>query len=143
LRALFDVNLLIAMLDADHVRNAFVQDWWEAESDKAWATCPLTQNGFVRIISQPRYRNPVTAAFALDLLAKQLLETDQVFWPDDIAILDTELFDWDHILGPGQLTDVYLLALAVSHGGRLVTLDQTIPLAAVRGATETNLVVLS
>jgi predicted nucleic acid-binding protein len=67
-------------------------------------------------------------------LAQQAAETDHVFWPDDISILDTQLFDRERILGPRQLTDIYLLALAVRNGGRLATLDQTIPLDAVRGA---------
>jgi toxin-antitoxin system PIN domain toxin len=141
-RALFDVNFLIAMLDTDHVRNARAQDWWDAEKESGWATCPLTQNGFVRVVSQPGYKNPIAMTFALDLLAQQMAETDHAFWPDDISILDTYLFDRDRILGPGQLTDIYLLGLTVKNDGRLVTLDQTIPLAAVRGAQARHVVVI-
>jgi toxin-antitoxin system PIN domain toxin len=132
-RALFDVNVLIAILDAQHINHARAHDWWAANDADGWASCPLTQNGFVRIMSQPGYKNPISATFALDLLAEQMIKSDHAFWPDDISLLDTARFDRGRILGPGQLTDIYLLGLAVKNGGRLATLDRTIPLAAVRG----------
>jgi uncharacterized protein len=93
-------------------------------------------------MSQPNYPNPVSATFALGLLAKQMSGTDHAFWPDDISILETERFDRSKVLGPSQLTDIYLLALAVRNEGRLVTFDGTIPLGPVRGAEPRHLAVI-
>jgi hypothetical protein len=67
---------------------------------------------------------------------------DHAFWFDDISLTDMQLFDRDHILGPKQLTDIYLLALAVRNGGRLATFDPAIPLAAVRGAEPRHVAVI-
>jgi predicted nucleic acid-binding protein len=67
---------------------------------------------------------------------------DHEFWPDDISIADDRVFDRSCILGPNQITDAYLLGLAVKNGGRLVTFDRGIPLKAVRPAQRQNLIVL-
>ena len=134
MRSLLDVNLLIALLQPDHVHHGLAHGWWSANRSGGWASCPLTQNGFVRILSQPRYPKPMSTAAALALLAEQTVETDHAFWPDDISLLDSQRFDFGRILGPKQLTDIYLLALAIEHGGRLATFDRTIPVGAVRGA---------
>jgi toxin-antitoxin system PIN domain toxin len=142
MRVLFDVNLLIAMLDEDHVHHEVAHEWWAANRTTGWATCPLTENGMVRIMSQPSYKNPLTTAFAVDLLAAQVAQSDHVFWSDDVSLRDAKVFDPHCILGPNQITDVYLLALAVKHGGRLATLDRTIPLAAVRGAEARHVAVV-
>jgi len=138
-RALLDVNLLIALLQPDHVHHESAHRWWSANRSEGWASCPLTQNGFVRIVSQPRYPKPMSTASALDVLAEQIIDTDHAFWPDDISLLDPGKFDFDHILGPKQLTDIYLLALAIENGGRLATFDRTIPIRAVRGAEPRHL----
>lgn len=142
MRALFDVNLLIALLDEQHVRHTDAALWWSANRADGWASCPLSQNGFVRVICQPRYAYPLTAVVARDVLARQISQTDHAFWPDDVSLLDPALFDHARIAGPKQLTDVYLLALAVKHGGRLATLDRTIPLTAVRGAEARHVTVI-
>ena len=76
------------------------------------------------------------------MLLDQIKGTDHEFWPDDTSITDQALLDHGRILGPGQITDVYLLALAVKHGGRLVTFDRGLPLKAVRGAERRHMVVL-
>jgi len=141
-RALFDLNLLIAMLDEEHVHHARAQQWWAGNREHGWASCPLTENGFVRVLSQPRYSRPILAAEALELLAAQVADTDHAFWADDISLIDRLRFDPAHILGPKQLTDIYLLALAMKNGGRLATLDRAIPLAAVRDAKPRHIVVL-
>ncbi len=93
-------------------------------------------------MSQPAYQQPITVAFALDFLARQIANSDHEFWPDHISLLDTDFFDRDGILGPRQITDVYLLALAAKHGGRLVTMDTAIPHAAARHAGPEHLVVI-
>jgi len=80
-------------------------------------------------------------ADALDLLRDMIAVTDHVFWSDDISLLDEQLIDRSRVLGPKQLIDIYLLALAVKHGGRLVTFDRAIPIAAVRGAKANHVVV--
>jgi hypothetical protein len=142
MRALFDVNVLIAIVDEDHVHHGAAHEWWAASRSAGWATCPLTENGMVRIMSQSSYKNPITTSFAIDLLAEQVAQTDHIFWPDDISLRDTALFDPSCILGSNQITDVYLLALAVKNGGRLVTFDRTISIAAVRGAQARHIVVI-
>jgi uncharacterized protein len=141
-RALLDVNLLIALFQPRHVHHQRAQEWWARNRIDGWATCPLTQNGFVRIVSQRLYEKQMPIAAVLEILAGQLAATDHVFWPDDISIVDPALFHGARILGPKQLTDIYLLALAVQNGGRFATLDQAISLAAVRGAEPRHLVVV-
>ncbi len=93
-------------------------------------------------MSKPGYEKPVPLLIAIAALADQVSQTDHEFWPDDISITDDALFDKGFILGPGRITDVYLLALAVKHGGRLVTFDRGLPLKAARGAEPRHLVVL-
>ena len=142
MRALFDVNLLLALLQPDHALFERAQAWWQGNQQFGWASCPLTQNGFVRIVSQRTYRKPLPAAEAVSRLAEQIEATDHAFWPDDLSIADSAVFDLRGILGPNQITDVYLLALAVKNGGRLVTLDSAVSLRAVRGAEVRHLVMI-
>jgi uncharacterized protein len=132
-RSLFDVNLLLALIQPD---------WWMANQQHGWASCPLTQNGFVRIVSQLSYPKPLSTSEAIVRLAEQIEGTDHVFWPDDLSIADQAVFDRSGILGPGQITDVYLLALAVKNGGRLATLDRGVSLRAVPGAEDRHLAVI-
>ncbi|MBV8509447.1 MAG: VapC toxin family PIN domain ribonuclease, partial [Xanthobacteraceae bacterium] len=106
------------------------------------ASCPLTENGFIRIVSQPRYPTPIPLKRALELMAKEIARTDHRFWPDDVSLTDSSVFEYDRILGPKQLTDIYLLSLAVKNGGRLATFDQAIGFAAVRGADAQHLVLI-
>jgi toxin-antitoxin system PIN domain toxin len=142
MRALFDLSVLIAMWDAEHIHNARALQWWSQNRTSGWASCPLTQNGFVRVVSQPSYSFPISIGEAFDHLHRNTQTDEHVFWPDDISLLDERLIDRSHVLGPRQLTDIYLLALAVKQGGRLVTLDRAIPIAAVRRAEARHLVVI-
>jgi toxin-antitoxin system PIN domain toxin len=141
-RSLLDVNLLIALLQPEHVHHVSAHRWWTANRPAGWASCPLTQNGFVRIVSQSRYAKPISVSRALALLQEETSSADHAFWPDDVSLVDPQCFDGTRILGPKQLTDIYLLALAVKNGGRLATLDRAIPLAAVRGAEPRHVVVI-
>lgn len=141
-RALLDVNILLALLDADHLQHHRANAWLDEEIGGGWATCAITQNGFVRIISQPRYPSPVPPAAAAGALALACAESAHAFWPCDVTLLDPATADVSHVLGPKQVTDAYLLALAVAHGGRFVTFDARITLDAVMGATEDNLTVI-
>ncbi len=141
MRALLDVNALIAMSDEDHLFNVSVRRWWIGW-EGGWASCPLTENGFLRILSQPSYTKPMSMTEAMDLLDIAIGLGKHEFWPDDLSLIDGARIDRRHVLGPKQLTDIYLLALAVKHGGRLITFDRGIPLAAVRGATPEHVVTL-
>lgn len=142
MRALFDVNVLLALADDDHIHHARALGWWRENDEHGWASCPLTQNGFVRISSQPSYAGHWPVPTALQQLQMQMARPDHVFWADDISIVDPAHFDHSRLLGPRQLNDVYLLALAMKNGGRFVTFDRSIPLSVVRGADPQHLVVL-
>jgi len=142
MRALLDVNVLIALLDAAHVHHPLARTWLEANIEAGWASCPLTQNGCIRIMSQPGYPGAQTPAAVAARLAEAAATQWHEFWPDDLNGLETGVLDWTQVLSSRQLTDAYLLALAVKHGGCLVTLDRAVPLAAVRGAADHHLEVL-
>jgi toxin-antitoxin system PIN domain toxin len=141
-RALLDINVLLALLDSDHVDHDRARDWINAEISHGWASCAITQNGFVRIISQPRYPSPVSPKLALDRLARASQTEYHEFWPCSVSLVAEGVIDRSRLVGPRQVTDAYLLALATRHHGRLVTFDRSIPLAAVNGAQEANLTVL-
>jgi uncharacterized protein len=141
-RALLDVNVLISLIDDHHLHYARAHGWWEANHTHGWASCPLTQNGFLRILSQPRYKAPLPLSEAFRLLCDATDADEHTFWPDDISLLDNHRINRERILRPKQLTDIYLLALAVKHGGRLVTFDRAIPLNAVREAKPHHVVVI-
>ena len=142
MRALLDVNVLIALLDADHIEHVTARAWLEREIDTGWASCPITDNGFVRILSQPRYPSPVPPAEAIRRLEQAKRTAQHEFWPCDASLLDGRLVDATRLHSARQVTDVYLLALAVAKGGRFVTFDRSIPLSAVFGAQRHQLVVL-
>ena len=142
MRALFDISVLLALFDFDHNWHDAAHDWRMKHDELGWASCPLTENGFARIVSQPSYSNPISIRSALSILSAQKSRPGHEFWPDDLSIANPEIFDHSRILGPNQITDIYLLALAVKNGGRLATFDRGIPLAAVRGAEPRHLVVI-
>lgn len=142
MRALLDVNVLIALLDADHVSHAKAMEWFGAEAGKGWASCPLTQNGCVRIMSHPSYPSPLPVAAVMQRLRMATDTSYHQFWTDAFSILDSNIVDPVRVHGPRQLTDVYLLALAVLQGGRFVTFDAGVSLSAVRDATPRHLVTL-
>jgi len=141
-RALLDINVLLALLDADHIDHRVARRWIESEIAGGWASCAITENGFARIISQPSYPSPISPSKATDLLAEAAGSPHHEFWECDVSILDRELFDCTRIHGPLQVTDAYLLGLASLHKGCFVTFDQSVPLSAVKKATPKNLVVL-
>jgi uncharacterized protein len=141
-RALLDVNVLIALLDAQHVHHARARDWVLRNAGAGWASCPFTQNGCVRIMSQPRYTNPLPASTVMERLAEATHHPSHEFWAADISLLDEAIADRSRFHGPRQITDLYLLALAVRKSGRFVTFDGSIPLSAIRGATAEALVVI-
>ncbi len=141
-RTLLDINVLLALLDSDHVDHERARDWLEREIQFGWASCAITENGFVRIISQPRYPSPVPAAQAMARLAQATSSASHEFWACSVSLLNDQVVERDRLLGPRQVTDVYLLALAVANSGRFATFDQSVPLAAVHGARPEHLSIL-
>jgi toxin-antitoxin system PIN domain toxin len=142
MRSLLDINVLIALFDSDHPAHSSARRWLATSEDAGWASCPITQNGVLRIMCQPAYPNPA----ALDDLMERLREATEhpshKFWPDDISLLDRDLIEQAGALVSKQVTDVYLLALAVAHKGRFVTFDRGVPQNLVRGAHKRSLLVL-
>ncbi len=144
MRALLDVNIIIALLDPDHAFHERSHVWWAANANSGWASCPITENGVVRIMSHPGYSSgarftPGDLISRLELFARQ---SDHEFWPDDISLRNDAIFAAERLHTSRQITDIYLLALAVKHGGRLATFDQGIPLSAVRNAKVENITVV-
>lgn len=145
MRALLDVNVLIALLDEAHVAHTVASAWLADHVNRGdgWASCPLTQNGCIRIMSQPAYPGQLVAAQVAARLGQATRHASHAFWPDSISLLDPDTLDWQRVLGHRQVTDNYLLALAVRHGGQFVTLDARISTGAVPGAAPEHLVVLA
>jgi toxin-antitoxin system PIN domain toxin len=141
-RALLDVNVLIALLDSDHASHDSAINWFAKHAREGWASCPITQNGCIRIMSNPAYPNPLPVQAVIKHLAEACRQDIHEFWPDEVSLLDSDVVDSTRIHGARQLTNIYLLALAVLHEGRLVTFDTGIPLAAVRKATTQKLLIL-
>ncbi len=143
MRALLDVNVWIALFDDAHQfsdrANQFIN-----RNGVQIATCPLVENGVIRVMSLPSYGRRGGLAMQQVRARLQLACTvlDHEFWPDDVSLRSDELVDFSRVQGHNQITDLYLLALAVRHGGCLVTLDQAIALSSVHGATPAHLVLL-
>ena len=143
MRALLDINVLIALLDAQNVHHGAARDWLSASMpDAGWASCPLTQNGVVRVMSQPTYPGAQPAARVAARLAEATRTRWHAFWPDDVSLLEPGTVDWRRVLASRQVTDLYLLALAIRHGGRFVTLDRRIDPVALGRADDAPLEVI-
>jgi toxin-antitoxin system PIN domain toxin len=138
--ALLDVSLLIALFNPDHTFHDPAHDWFADRGHKGWATCPVTENGLLRVLGNPNNRsNFVPVPDLADRLRRFCSAEGYQFWSAPVSLLDAELFDLDQVRGYRQLTDIYLLGLAVRRGGRLATFDQRISLAAVKGARREHL----
>lgn len=142
MRALLDVNVLIALLDSEHGFHGRATRWFFDHAEHGWASCPLTQNGCLRVMTQPGYPKASPLSVMENLLGEFTRHPSHEFWPDDISLLDATRVDLGFSHGPSQLTDLYLLALAVHRGGRLVTFDRRIPLRAAVGAEAKHLLVI-
>ncbi|TWO69719.1 PIN domain-containing protein [Caenimonas sedimenti] len=142
-RALLDVNVLIALLDDAHVFSRRANEWLDG-APRRIATCPIVENGVIRIMSAPAYSTvqratPEQVAQGLKALAEAL---DHEFWPDEVSMLDETLVDFSRLHGHRQVTDAYLLALAVRRGGALASFDTAMPLTAVWGAGREHLLAI-
>ena len=136
MRSLLDVNVLIALLDAEHVHHDDARDWMQENIQHGWATCPITQNGCMRIMAQPGYPHRIPSSLVAERLREATATDHHRFWSDNVSLLEERIVDWGRIIGPKQITDVYLLALAVEHQGRFATFDARIAPDVVRGGSE-------
>lgn len=142
-RLLLDVNVWIALFDDQHVHNQRALSLIEQPGLKI-ATCPLIENAVLRITNMPSYNRLSPAGFEvvrrkMDLVCQ---DTNHEFWADDISLRADAVLDWERVSGHNQITDAYLLALALKHKGCLATFDQRIALSAVRGAKPEHLKLL-
>jgi hypothetical protein len=140
--ALLDVNVLISLLDADHSLHTRATKWFAAHARTGWASCPITQNGCVRIMSHPGYPNALPVHAVMDRLAEASASAYHEFWADDISLLDAKISISARIHGPRQITDLYLLGLAVRHHGQFVTFDASVAMDAIKGAEKKHLLIL-
>jgi toxin-antitoxin system PIN domain toxin len=142
-RLLLDVNVWVALFDDAHTLSASANALIERPRVRI-ATCPLVENGVVRVLNVPSYggRGPLGLSRVRDQLQRACTALDAEFWPDDVSLTDSTLFNFERLHGHNQITDAYLLALAVRHGGTLVAFDRAITLDAVHGAKSQHLMVL-
>ena len=143
MRYLLDVNVWVALLDEAHVHHAQVLALVSQPLVQI-ASCPMVENGVIRVLNLPAYSRygPVGMAAVCNKLQAICAELDHAFWPDALSLRTDGLVNWSRVLGHNQITDVYLLALAVAHQGCLATLDHRVALSAVVGATADNLLLL-
>jgi toxin-antitoxin system PIN domain toxin len=134
---LLDVNLLIALIDPDHVAHDLAQDWFEREGAADWATCPIVENGAIRIVGAANYTDPpLGCPRVAEVVSRWTSSAGHHFWPDDISLVAARHVEASKLLSPGRITDTYLLALAVYRGGMLATFDRRLSAAAVVGGPE-------
>ncbi len=143
MRYLLDVNVWVALLDEAHVHHAQALAL-VSQPQVQIASCPMVENGVIRVLNLPAYSRygPVGMATVCNKLQVICAELDHAFWPDALSLRTDGLVNWSRVLGHNQITDVYLLALAVAHQGCLATLDHRVALSAVVGATADNLLLL-
>jgi toxin-antitoxin system PIN domain toxin len=138
-----DVNVLVALIDPIHSHYEAAHRWLGMNRRYGWATCPMTVNGCIRIVSNPAYFPEKIAVSEVALRLRDACATiEHHFWEDSVSLLDESLFQPANILGHQKITDAYLLGLAVRNHGRLVTFDRNIPLKAVPGAGARHLAII-
>lgn len=131
---LLDVNVLVALVDQEHIFHDAAQSWFQTEGAADWATCPITENGFIRVLGRASYpKGPGTPAAAAELLDGVLRLPGHSFWPQAFSLFSFPRVRVEAIATAGQVTDTYLLALAVQRGGRLATFDRRLSTTAVDG----------
>lgn len=122
---LLDVNVLIALIDPAHVRHDDAHDWFAKLGKRHFATCPITENGVVRIVGHPKYPNsPGPPGVVMRLLVALRELPGHVFWPDSISIADVTCFNPSKLTSHSRVTDSYLHGIAIANGGLLATMDQ-------------------
>ena len=141
--ALLDVNVLVALLDPEHLNHEVAHRWLGRNRKHGWATCPITINGCIRILSNPSYPAVVdTPAKVGSRLRIACSASEHHFWEDSVSLTDDGLFRLSMIGGHQKITDAYLLGLAVRNHGRFATFDRGIPVQAVIGANAGSLALI-
>ena len=142
---LLDVNVLVALAWPNHIFHSQARKWFREQRRLGWATCPTTENGFVRVSSNsriiPEAKSPREAA----LFLRDLIKSEgHVFWPEESSIVDDRWISIDRIHTHRQITDAHLLALALRNKGCLATFDRGIAHLLPEGArTEKSIHVIS
>jgi toxin-antitoxin system PIN domain toxin len=133
--SLLDANLLIALAWPEHEAHKKAGNWFAKHSKQGWATCPFTQAAFVRILSNPAFSpKALSPQNAVAVLEANLSLPGHHFWADNIALPEVFQSLGIRLLGHRQVTDAYLLALAIHNHGRLATFD--VALRLMGGAVE-------
>ena len=132
---LLDINVLLALSDPMHLHHEAAHRWFTLKGQSAWASCPFTENGFIRIASHRSYPNsPGDVPVVIAILRQFLALKGHLFWSANISFLDLVLTD--ALVPHSQITDIYLLGLAIGNGGKLATFDQRINCRLVQGGKE-------
>lgn len=141
--ALPDVNVLVALAWPNHVHHDCARAWFEASHRRGWATCPVTESGFVRVSSNrkvvPDARGPGDAIL---LLREMTALPGHVFWTDATSLARSQWIEIDRLVGHGQVTDAHLCAVALQHEGRLVTFDAGVAEVLPRGVDPRDVLTL-
>jgi toxin-antitoxin system PIN domain toxin len=141
-RLLLDINVWLAYFDARHMHHRKASELMAAPDTKI-ASCPIIENGVFRLLSMPTYFLGRLEFADIRKALHQACEThDHQFWPDDLSLRERGTIDWSRVTGHHQITDIYLLALAVKNNGVLASFDQRMTIHAVKGATPEHLLVL-
>jgi uncharacterized protein len=120
---LLDVNVLIALVDPAHLQHDHTHDWFKRVGRKHFATCPITENGLLRIVGHPKYPNsPGPPSAVLPALLGLRTLPGHEFWPDSVSFASIPA-EPAMLASYSRVTDSYLIALAQAHKGRLATLD--------------------
>ncbi len=140
---LLDVNVLIALFDPAHVHHDRAHEWFGRNQKNGWATCPITINGCICVLSNPAYPTvEASPAEVISHLRTMCGDSHHEFWPDGVSFLEESLFRAPFVSGHRVVTDVYLLGLAVHRHGKLVTFDGAITCRAVTGASDRHLEII-
>ncbi len=143
---LLDVNVLIALMDPAHEFHPAATAWFRSNRAEGWATCPTTESGFIRLLSNPKYPNVnLSPAQAADLLVRLVEANRQThsWWPETASLRDESVFDLAAITGHKQITDTWLLSIAAINQGKLATCDRRMGPAGVRGAVATQITAIA
>ena len=141
--ALLDVNVLVALFDPDHVHHELAHEWFGDQRSDGWATCALTENGLVRVLSHAKYGAAVSRPEEIVRRLRVFCDSGHhVFWPAVVSLRDGRIFNPSFIRGHRQVSDIYLLGLAKKMSGSLATFDRSITARAVVGASSETLAVI-
>lgn len=142
MRYLLDANVLVALAMTNHPDHGKAHAWFNRDTNRKWATCPLTQAGFLRGAFHSGGRSRAAIQTALDGLARNCQSPNHEFWFVDIDLRELADSQRTRIIGPNQVTDLQLLLLAHHRGGKLATFDSGIRELAAGSPLEKSLVLI-